>query len=153
MKKSIFALASSLFMGLLLFVGCNETPSPIGDTIRPNEDLLRPQVDSFRLKVSTILANSIYDRSTLALLGHFNDRLYGTYRASYISRLQHTPGFKFRFQPHNGKITRTEVKLRYTGWVGDSTLYSKVNVFEVKKPLPKDRYTKDLTPYTEEPNY
>lgn len=147
--KKISRLFGGLFAGLLLWTGCNDALSPIGNNILPGDDILHPGVDSFKMESRTIAIDSLYDRGTTGLLGHFRDGFYGTYRASYISRLQHAPGFAFPKTPHKDKILKTFVRLRYNKWVGDSTIYSKATVFEVTKPLPNDRYTHDLSPYLE----
>lgn len=139
----------SLLLSLLLLYSCNDRLSPVGRGINPSGDLLTATVDSFQLQAKTIKIDSIYDRSTYALLGHFSDATYGDYRASYLCRLQHAPGFKFYQEPLNGRIKNTYVRLRYSAWVGDSTVLSKATVFEVKHALPNDRYTRELSPYLE----
>lgn len=147
--KKITALIGSLLIGLLLFTSCNDRLSTVGSGVRPADDALVPEVDSFDLHAKTIKIDSVYDRSTYALLGHFSDATYGEYRASYICRLQSAPGFKFTHEPYKGQIKNTYVRLRYSSWVGDSTILSKATVFEVKRALPQNRYSRDLTPYLE----
>lgn len=129
------------------FTSCGDNLSHVGESIRPAGDKLTPRVDSFMLTAQTVRIDSIYDRSVFSLLGQFNDPLYGDFRASYISRLQDAPGFQFKHKPYQGKIDSTYIRISYNSWVGDSTIWNKVSVYEITQPLPNSRYSTDLKPY------
>ncbi len=143
------ATATSILLAIVLLAGCNDKLSTVGGGIKPASDNLNPEETNIALSVKTILIDSLYERSTYALLGHFNDPTYGTYRASYISRLQHAPHFKPTYTPVNDKIKNTFIRIRYNGWVGDSTALAKLTAYQVTKPLPNNRYTHNLTPFLE----
>lgn len=150
LQKKIFLqfyFAGAFLSFLALFSSCDNGLSSVGSSLRPGSDALVPAIDSFLLQAKTIQIDSVYDRSTYALLGHFRDPFYGNYRASYISRFQSAPGFKFSIEPYQGKIKQTYIRLRYNSWAGDSTVWSQARVFEIKTPLPDSRYSRDLSPF------
>ena len=63
--KKITALIGSLLIGLLLFTGCNDRLSTVGSGVRPADDALVPEVDSFDLHAKTIKIDSVYDLSLI----------------------------------------------------------------------------------------
>ncbi len=132
---------------LLFCSACNDNLSNVGGSIRPEEDALQTHEELFLLNTKTVKIDSIYNQSVFSLLGEFNDPVYGSYRASYISRFQHAPGFRFKHEPINGKIDSTFVIVDYSSWVGDSTVWSKVSAYAINHTLPESNYSTSLDPY------
>lgn len=148
MKTNLFKPALALFAIWisLLFTACNDKLSDLGLTL-PSDQHVQTLSDTLLLEAQTIPIDSIYSRSTYTLLGQLSDPFFGNFRSSYITRLQHAPGFKLKHTPINGKIDSVAVEVSYSSWVGDSTTWAKVAVYEVKQLLPESRYSRDLTPY------
>ncbi|MBB6275900.1 DUF4270 domain-containing protein [Porphyromonas circumdentaria] len=148
MKTNLFKpLLTLISIGVsLLFAACNDRLSDVGLSL-PSDQHIQTQSDTLLLSAKTIAVDSIYSRSTYTLLGQLSDPFFGNFRSSYITRLQHAPGFKLKHTPINGKIDSVALEVSYASWVGDSTTWAKVAVYEVKQPLPESRYSRDLTPY------
>lgn len=143
----------ALVCALVSFFGCNEEPSKVGGSIMPGEDALFPRADTLHLDAHSILIDSVYDRSTYALLGELSDPLYGNLRASYISRFQNAYHYKTEFEPIGGDIDSTFLEISYSNWVGDSTVWSKVTAYEIKQTLPDSRYSGNLQNYLKDAEY
>lgn len=148
MKTTFFKSVLTLFCigATLLLPSCNDDVSRIGLSL-PSDQHIQTKADTLLLSAKTIPIDSIYSRSTYTLLGHLSDPFFGNFRSSYITRLQHAPGFQLKYTPINGTIDSAAVEVSYASWVGDSTAWGKVAVYEIKQPLPNSRYSQDLTPY------
>lgn len=151
MKKPLVGLIYMVIAGLWLVVSnsCDRS-SQVGSSIRPESDIVSVRIDSLPLQVETVALDSIYSRSTYTLLGELEDLNYGAVRASYVSRVQHAPGFKFSHQPLEEKIDSVIVSVAYMNVVGDTMAWNKVNVYEVQHPLPKSRYSAHEAPYVKD---
>lgn len=132
---------------LVMSVSCQDSLLDIGGSVASPKDVASSRVDSLDMEIRTVEFPTIYSSSNYALLGDISDPLYGDFRASYISRLQHAPGFTFTHTPHNGKVDSVYVSVNYLSIVGDSTVWQKAQAFEVTKSLPKSRYSTDLSEY------
>lgn len=148
-KQIFLAAAAALVVGALTLVGCNDNASKVGFSTQPKDEVLTAKADTFLLDAKTIEVPSIYSRSTYTLLGQLSDPLFGDLRSSYATRLRHAPGFKFAHEVEGKKIDSAFVEISYSSWAGDSTLWAKASVYEVKKPLPDSHYSGDIKPYLE----
>lgn len=144
MKKPLSNLL--IVVGLLaVLVGCNDDITEVGETLSPTEDAVNAKMDTLNIEASTVMADSVFSRSTYTLLGDLQDPVYGHLKTDYIAQLQGARGFKFAHEPKDGKIDSIEMVISYGGIVGDSTAWMRASVFEVKSKLPRTYYSTDIS--------
>lgn len=139
MKIKLFILGLSL--GASILGGCNDDLTTVGSSIQPDNDKAKVQVDSFQMKASTILTDSVYARSVVGSLGEIYDENYGNLKSDYICQFYCPDGYKFAYEPVDGKIDSVEFKIIYNSWTGDSLTPMKVKLYEVTEQLPRNFYT------------
>ena len=69
MKIKLLILGACL--GASLFSGCNDELSSIGTSIQPSDDTIAVYTDTFRIKTTTVLLDSIYAKTTAAQLENY----------------------------------------------------------------------------------
>jgi hypothetical protein len=141
MKIRLFILgivAGGIFLG-----SCNDDMGLVGPSIQPKEDTPVLRADTFMLKASTVLLDSIYVKTASGLLGEIYDPLFGDLKADFICQFYAEDGFKFRQEPINGKIDSIQLRILYYNrdWIGDSLASMQATVYPVVKPLERNYYT------------
>ena len=130
-----------LCLGTVLFNGCNDDVNLVGPSIQPDDDKIAVYVDTFEIKTSTVLMDSIYARTQTALLGEIYDPQFGYLKSDYICQFRTPEGFKFKYTPIDGKIDSMSLRLFYQSWVGDSLAPMRLQVYAVTQQLDKKYYT------------
>lgn len=142
-KLSILGLC----LGASILAGCNDDLSSIGTSIQPGDDTIAVFTDTFQIKATTVLLDSIYARSTSAQLGRLYDPLYGNLESDYLCQFYCPSDFRFKYTPHEGKIDSVDFRLYYQGvnkngtWIGDSLAPMRAEIFKITSPLKKHFYT------------
>lgn len=128
-------ILSATFM-FTIFFSCKKTDTSIGaNSIDPNELLNSIQVDTFSLKSSTKIEDSVAtDNPVSALLGSYNDSKFGTYKAGFFTQFR-LPAVN----PSFGDINTIEIDsfvlgLQYSGFYGSSNS-QKIEVYELLDSL------------------
>ena len=125
----------------LALAGCNDELNLVGPSIQPESDQLIVYADTFELKAKTFEVESIYSRTTRALLGNFEEDLFGTLKADYMCQFYCPEDFKFKHTPINEKIDSSEFRIIYYSALGDSLAPMNAQLFQLNKTLPKEFYT------------
>lgn len=125
----------------LALVGCNDELNLVGPSIQPESDQLIVYADTFELKAKTFEVESIYSRTTRALLGNFEEDLFGTLKADYMCQFYCPEDFKFKHTPIDDKIDSSEFRIVYYSALGDSLAPMNAQLFQLNKTLPKEFYT------------
>jgi hypothetical protein len=134
-------------MGVILcfFIlnACNDEMGTVGSTIQPEDDKAIVYTDTFKMKASTVLIDSVYAKSVYGLLGEFYDPLFGNLKSDYICQFYTSEGFRFSHTPIDGKIDSVSLNIFYNRgkWVGDSLAPMEVTVFPIVKQLERNFYT------------
>ncbi|MDR1201359.1 MAG: DUF4270 domain-containing protein [Tannerellaceae bacterium] len=141
MKIKLFILG--IVAGGIFLNSCNDDMGLVGPSIQPDEDTPTIQSDTFMLKASTVLLDSIYAKTATGLLGEIYDPLFGDLKADFICQFYVQDGFKFRQEPINGKIDSVQFRIFYSNreWIGDSLASMQATVYPVIKPLERNYYT------------
>ncbi|MDR1403623.1 MAG: DUF4270 domain-containing protein [Tannerellaceae bacterium] len=141
MKIRFFILG--MVAGCILLNSCNDDMGRVGPSIQPSEDTPTIRTDTFMLKASTVLLDSIYAKTATGLLGEIYDPLYGYLKADFICQFYVQDGFTFRQKPVNGKIDSVQFRIFYSNreWIGDSLASMQATVYPVVKPLERNYYT------------
>jgi hypothetical protein len=122
---------------------CSDEMGVVGPTIQPEDDKLIVYSDTFELKASTVLLDSIYAKSTYGLLGEFYDPMFGNLKSDYICQFYSAEGFRFAHTPIDGEIDSVDLNIYYDrgGWIGDSLSPMQMKVFPIIKQLERNFYT------------
>ncbi|MDR1936999.1 MAG: DUF4270 domain-containing protein [Tannerellaceae bacterium] len=141
MKIEFYML--SVAAGLITLTGCNDEMGLVGSTIQPDSDKSIIYTDTFTLKASTFMMDSVYAKSAYGLLGEFYDPLFGNLKSDYICQFYSSEGFTFRQTPIDGKIDSVHLEIYYNrgDWVGDTLAPMQVKVFPIVKQLERNFYT------------
>ena len=125
----------------LALVGCNDELNLVGPSIQPESDQLIVYADTFELKANTFLVDSIYSRTTRALLGNFEEDLFGTQKADYMCQFYCPEDFNFKHTPIDNKIDSSEFRIVYYSALGDSLAPMNAQLYQLNETLPKEFYT------------
>jgi hypothetical protein len=141
MKIRLFILG--IVAGSIFLNSCDDDFGLVGPSIQPDEDTPTVKADTFMLKASTVLLDSIYAKTTTGLLGEIYDPLFGDLKADFICQFYTQDGFTFRQKPINGKIDSIQLRIFYSNrdWIGDSLASMRATVYPVIKPLERNYYT------------
>jgi hypothetical protein len=141
MKIKLFILG--MIAGTLFLNSCYDDFGLVGPSIQPEEDTPTIKADTFMLKASTVLLDSLYAKTATGLLGEIYDPLFGDLKADFICQFYVQDGFTFRHEPINGKIDSVLLFLFYPNrdWIGDSLASMQATVYPVIKPLERNYYT------------
>ena len=150
MKKLYhFPLLIYLFTRLF-FSACVDDLTKVGMTIQPPEDFITVYSDTFQMKASTVILDSIYAKTSDCLLGEMYDPTFGIIKADLLCQFYCEEGFTFFHKPIGNKIDSVVLYIyyplnEYGGIVafGDTLTPMQVTVFPVNKPLMRNFYTND----------
>jgi hypothetical protein len=115
----------------------------VGITTQPDGDKSVIFSDTFMIKASTQLFDSIYAKSTYGLLGEFYDPMFGNLKSDYICQFYSAEGFRFEQTPLDGKIDSVNLNIYYDkgSYVGDSLSPMQLKVYPIVKQLERNLYT------------
>jgi hypothetical protein len=130
-------------LSVFILNACNDEMGTVGPTIQPDDDKLVVYSDTFELKASTVLLDSVYAKSTYGLLGEFYDPMFGNLKSDYICQFYSAEGFRFSHTPIDGEIDSVGLYIYYDrgGWIGDSLSPMQLKVFPIIKQLERNFYT------------
>lgn len=101
-----------------LLYSCDDSTYGIGDSTISSEDPIPAGEAKYFATTESILADSVYARTSTAYLGKYTDPEFGEFTADFIAQFNCTDNFEF---PENIKeIKNLELSLYYTTFFGDS---------------------------------
>ena len=111
--KYLFAILLSA-----LFAGCDDSTYGIGDSVISTDDPIPAGEAKYEVSTTSILADSVFARTSTAYLGKYTDPDFGEFSADFIAQFTCTDNFEF---PENVKEIRSlQLSLYYTSFFGDS---------------------------------
>jgi hypothetical protein len=126
----------------MTFTACDDNAGSVGGSITPDDDLATLYTDTFMLEAQTIRLDSVYVKSTTALLGELNDSKYGNLKSDYICQFYCQDGYTFTETPIDGIIDSAEIVVYYDRtWIGDSLAPMQATIYPVVKQLPPHYFT------------
>ncbi len=138
-KSSLHTLF--LAVSMALFVACNDTLDNIGTTIKPTNDKLAVDTDTLELSSQTITAGKVFSKTKYPILGEYIDPVFGTIRANYAGEFYYPENTAFK-SLEDIEIKSVRLTISYASIIGDSVAPMTVEVYKIKKQLPKnDDYT------------
>jgi hypothetical protein len=120
----------------------------VGPTVQPEGDKSIIFSDTFMLKASTQLFDSVYAKSTYGLLGELYDPMFGNLKSDYICQFYSSEGFRFSQIPIDGEIDSVDLSIYYDkgGYIGDSLAPMQVKIYPIIKQLERNFYTVNTDP-------
>jgi len=135
MKKKLFLFACGFLM-ISAFFSCNDD-NTVGSSILPDKDKISVAYDTIHIKTETVLIDSVYLRSSTAMLGEFTDPTFGTTKSDFMAQLYCARDFSFPDDVE--RIDSAYIYFYYSKWFGDSAAMHHVNIYELNKPLDENR--------------
>lgn len=139
----------------LCFIGCDDNTGSLGLGMFPGSDqTINGKLTTFEVTTQSQLAENVFAKTSTGYLGKFTDPNFGFYEAGFMAQLHCYEGFTFpqicdteveadRNNPNaimvSNEVYRTELRLVYTSYFGDSLTASRASVYELNKDLNKEQ--------------
>lgn len=143
-------LGALLFTATLTFFGCDDNTGTLGMGMLPGSDGISAHTTTFDVTTQSIVADSVFARTSTGYVGRFTDRDFGYYEASFLTELNCIDDFRFPekydFDKKTGVLTDDTVAgvrlvVYYSSWFGDSLNACRMSAYELDKILERNRYT------------
>lgn len=143
-------LGALLLTATLTFFGCDDNTGTLGMGMLPGSDGISAHTTTFDVTTSSVLADSVFAKTSTGYVGRFTDPTFGYYEASFLTELNCIDNFKFPekydFDKKTGVLTEDTVAgvrivVYYSTWFGDSLNACRMSAYQLDKKLDRNRYT------------
>lgn len=124
----------TLLLGTLLW-SCDDSTSGIGGSTIAAGDSIPAGAAMYEVSTASILADSIYARTSTAYLGKYNDPQFGEFTADFIA--QFNCGDNFEFPETLEEVLGATLRLYYSSHFGDSLNAMRLQVDSLDKVIPE----------------
>lgn len=132
MKKNIKYLCALLLAALVY--SCDDTTTGIGDSTIAGGDSIPAGSAMYKVTTRSVLADSVYARTSTAYLGRYTDPQFGEFTADFITQFYSTDDFEF---PEDMvEATGLDMIIQYT-FYGDSLSPMRVQIDTLDKVIPE----------------
>lgn len=130
----------ALLLAALVY-SCDDSTTGIGDGLMPGGDRIPANTGSYEFSTNSLLADSVYARTSTAYLGRYTDEQFGEFSADFI--VQFTCPDDFEFDKDMTEVTGVTLTLQYSKFFGDSLNAMRLAVDTLDKIIPE----KDLSTF------
>ena len=143
-------LGALLLTATLTFFGCDDNTGTLGIGMLPGSDGITALTTEFPVTTRSVVADSVFAKTSTGYVGRFTDPLFGYYEASFLTELNCIDGFKFPekydFDKKTGILTGDSISgarlvVFYSTWFGDSLNACRMSAYELQTELDRNRYT------------
>ena len=143
-------LGALLLTATLTFFGCDDNTGTLGIGMLPGSDGISALTTKYPVTTRSVLADSVFAKTSTGYVGRFTDPDFGYYEASFLTELNCIDNFKFPEvydkEKKTGILTKNEVEgvrlvVFYSTWFGDSLNACRMSAYELQEPLERNRYT------------
>lgn len=127
-------LYAMLFSALLF--SCDDSTTGIGDSTIAAGDSIPAGAAIYKATTRSILADSVYARTSTAYLGKYTDQQYGEFTADFIA--QFNCGDDFKFPETLQEVTGVTLRLYYSNHFGDSLNAMRLQVDSLDTIIPEE---------------
>ncbi|MDO5343143.1 MAG: DUF4270 domain-containing protein [Bacteroidia bacterium] len=120
------------------FFACDETTTGIGESIVPDYDRIAVGASSYEVSTRSILADSLYSRSSMAYLGKYTDPEYGEMSADFVAQFNITDDFTFPAEEQRVYVKEAYMLLNFASVFGDTANAMKLQVDTLSSVIPED---------------
>lgn len=124
----------ALLLAALVY-SCDDSTTGIGDSLIPGGDRIDANTESYKFTTRSLLADSVYARTSTAYLGRYTDEQFGEFSADFLA--QFTCPDNFEFDEEVEEITGVTLNLAYTTYFGDSLNAMRMQVDTLDKIIPE----------------
>ena len=126
-----------LYIGLLsaLIYSCDDATTGIGDSTIAAGDSIPAGSAIYNVHTRSILADSVYARTSTAYLGKYTDPQFGEFSADFIAQFNCTDNFEFPETVQ--EITGIKMRMFYDGFFGDSFNAMRMQIDTLDKVIPE----------------
>ena len=124
-----------------LIYSCDDSTTGIGDSTIAAGDSIPAGTAIYNVSTRSILADSVYARTSTAYLGKYTDPQYGEFTADFITQFTCTDDFYFPETVQ--EITGLQLRMYYTKYFGDSLNAMRMQIDTLDKVIPE----KDLNTF------
>ena len=118
-----------------LIYSCDDSTTGIGTDLIPGGDKIPANTDSYEFTTKSLLADSVYARTSTAYLGRYTDEQFGEFTADFIA--QFTCMDNFKFEEELTKVIGVNISLQYGSFFGDSLNAMRLQVDTLDKVIPE----------------
>ena len=121
-------LGALLLTATLTFFGCDDNTGTLGIGMLPGSDGISALTTKYPVTTRSVLADSVFAKTSTGYVGRFTDPDFGYYEASFLTELNCIDNFKFPEvydkEKKTGILTKNEVEgvrlvVFYSTWFGD----------------------------------
>ena len=127
------------YLFILLFTtliySCDDATTGIGNSTIAGGDSIPAGAAIYEANTRSILADSVYARTSTAYLGKYTDPTFGEFTADFIA--QFNCGDNFEFPKTLQKITSVQLRLYYGSHFGDSLNAMRLQVDSLDTIIPE----------------
>ncbi len=120
------------------FFACDETTTGIGESVIPGHDRIPVGSSSYEVSTRSILADSLYSRSSMAYLGKYTDPEYGEMTADFVAQFNITDDFTFPSIEQKVYVKEAYMLLNFASVFGDTTNAMKLQVDTLSVVIPEN---------------
>ena len=88
-------LGALLLTATLTFFGCDDNTGTLGIGMLPGSDGISALTTEFPVTTRSVVADSVFAKTSTGYVGRFTDPLFGYYEASFLTELNCIDNFKF----------------------------------------------------------
>lgn len=124
----------ALLLAALVY-SCDDSTTGIGDSLIPGGDRIDANTESYKFTTRSLLADSVYARTSTAYLGRYTDEQFGEFSADFLA--QFTCPDDFEFDKEVEEITGVTLSLSYINYFGDSLNAMRMQVDTLDRIIPE----------------
>ena len=126
-----------LYVGLLaaLIYSCDDATTGIGDSTIAAGDSIPAGAAVYDVYTRSILADSVYARTSTAYLGKYTDSQFGEFSADFIAQFNCTDNYEFPETVQ--EITGIQMRMYYDKFFGDESNAMRIQIDTLDKVIPE----------------
>ena len=118
-----------------LIYSCDDSTTGIGDSTIAAGDSIPAGAAVYKAHTRSILADSVYARTSTAYLGKYTDPQFGEFTADFIAQFNCTDDYEFPETVQ--EVTGLQLRLFYETYFGDSLNAMRLQVDTLSKVIPE----------------
>ncbi len=154
----------ALLAAIAVFSACDEETGSLGMDMLPSSDEMSAHTVSFDVMTESVLAKSVFAKSSTGYIGRFSDPDFGYYEAGFLTALASTENFslpevyketdwdeegnaiKATGAITGDSVTAVQLVVFYSNWFGDSLNACRMSAYELNTALDYDQRYTNLDP-------
>ena len=124
----------AMLLSALIF-SCDDSTTGIGDSTIAAGDSIPAGAATYNVYTRSILADSVYARTSTAYLGKYTDPHFGEFSADFIAQFTCTDNFEFPETVQ--EVTGLQLRMMYSNFFGDPTNAMRLQVDTLDTIIPE----------------